>query len=235
MDIVERLQDLLEAAEHDHGESMSFATYLSDATVGDIKRANDEILRLRSDNERMREALWSTAVDWRMRSVPLSPRYRGRTMAEIDPRIAQAVRDQLSRQIDDMLLGGLQTSCVPTPENTLTTEKLRAMVEDVEKLVRNARRSQITVVVDLAHEGPILLYTTPSDGDRFEMSWHQANELHKHWPIKLHKVNSPEQAEFVFAYGVFPEWMPRHLPMPPYEMPPDEDCDTWLSQGQGEG
>lgn len=137
-----------------------------------------------------------------------------------DEKITAAVRASLARRMDELIMkeimGATTTSQSAPEESTLDLAK---MLPEWEKIIRNARREQITFVVDLAHDGPMLKHETPCDGARVEMSWRQANELHQHWPLKLHKVNSPEQAEFVPVSGVFPEFVPRILPMPPYDVP----------------
>lgn len=144
-----------------------------------------------------------------------------RMIAEVAKRLSGDVDRELMKGI---LYGG-QTNSVAQPEpKPLNVER---MIEEWDKTLRNLRRTQITFVVDAGHEGPILKHETPTDGARVEMSWRQANELHQHWPLRLSQVNSPEQAEFVPASGVFPEFVPRILPMPPYDMPSEETMEEW--------
>ena len=139
-----------------------------------------------------------------------------------DDPIGDVVRRQMAQRMDDLIMrtimGETQTNSVPQPETTLDLSKL---LPEWEKMLRNWRREQITVVCDLGHEGPIISHETPTDGTRVEMSWHQLLELHSHWPMKLNKVNSPEQAEFVPISGVFREFVPLHPDPPPWQMRDD--------------
>lgn len=73
---------------------------------------------------------------------------------------------------------------------------------------------------------------TPSDGARFEISWHQLLEIHKHWPMKLSQVNSPEQAEFVPLSGVFNEYVSMFPPAPPWTV---SDSESDLTDDEESG
>lgn len=142
-----------------------------------------------------------------------------------DEKISEAVRASI-RRMDELIMkeimGNMATSQAEPEPSTLDLSK---MLPELEKMIRNARREQITFVVDLAHDGPMLQHETPCDGTRVEMSWRQANELHQHWPLKLHKVLDSTVAEFVPASGLFPEFVPRILPMPPYVMPDETEIE----------
>lgn len=110
------------------------------------------------------------------------------------------------------------TTCNVEPVEQ-TTFRLEDHLPKWEQMFREARRNQFVVIVDMAlrYDSPLLLEETPCDGQRIEMSHRQAQELHRHWPLKLHKVLSAERAEFVPALGVFQEFVPTILPPPPYD------------------
>jgi len=92
-------------------------------------------------------------------------------------------------------------------------------ITQMERLMRNFRRTAITFAVDLAHPGPMLRRETPCDGTIIECSWVQANEVHKRWPLKLIKVISRDVADFVPVTPMFGEEFAANLPSPPYELP----------------
>jgi hypothetical protein len=144
---------------------------------------------------------------------------------EAERKITDFVREQFAREMDRMCMGAI-TGSTATVAQEETTLNVAEMLRSCEQILRNSRREQITFVVDAGHDGPILKHNTPCDGERVEMSWRQAQELHQHWPLKLWKVNSPEQAEFVPVSGIFPEFVPRVLPMPPFEMPQEDQPST---------
>lgn len=129
----------------------------------------------------------------------------------------------LDRQFQSVF-SGAGTNTVAQPQTTLDVRK---MVGEWGKMLRNARRAQITFVVDRAHQGGPLKHQTPNDGERIEMSWQDANRLHQEWPIKLVKVLSEDSAEFVpINVG---EFAAKVLPMPPYEMPSEEIFEDWMN------
>jgi hypothetical protein len=137
--------------------------------------------------------------------------------------------DQMRQALDamfraqlDFALGGGQHTCNRAAEETA----LRKLISDWHKILSNARRSQITFVVDRAHQGGPLRHQTPNDGERFELSWLDANRLHQEWPLRLHQVLSEDAAEFVPA--PLGEFVPKHLPQPPFEMPAEETLEGWL-------
>lgn len=144
--------------------------------------------------------------------------------------ISDVVRRQIAADMQDRfdrMCWGAMTSNV-APEPSPPPFRLEDHLPKWEQMFREARRNQFVVIVDMAlpMDAPLLLERTPCDGDRIEMSHRQALELHRHWPLKLHKVLSPERAEFVPVSGVFPEFVPLILPAPPYEMPDSAEIET---------
>lgn len=137
-------------------------------------------------------------------------------------KLTELMQRRIERDLEAALFGG-GTSTTQTESTTLTADSLKASMAEWDKLIRNMARSAITFVVDLAHEGPMIVYATPNDGLRYEMSWVQANEAHQHWPMKLDRILSEHCAEFVPLLAGFGEWAPKHLPMPPYEVPPETE------------
>lgn len=137
--------------------------------------------------------------------------------------------DRIEREMHRAIFGEATTTAttnVATSDGALDARKI---LEDCDKAIRTARRTQITFIVDRCHQGAIIKHETPNDGTRVEMSWHQANALHQHWPLKLWKVLSEDAAEFVPVSGVFPEFAPKILPMPPFEVPPEENFKDWMA------
>ena len=143
------------------------------------------------------------------------------TEAEIEAWLQKCMDDELRRAIG----GDSYTNATP-PETTLD---LRKALPEWEKMIRNARRSQVTFVVDQGHQGPPIQHETPNDGWRVELSWPDANRLHQEWPLRLHKTVSVDAAEYVPA-TTFDQFVPKVLPMPPYEAPEEESFEDWLSQ-----
>lgn len=131
----------------------------------------------------------------------------------------QAAMRRMAEQLEREIMSSLTANTAPQEPTTLNVEKF---LEDCRKWELAAKRNQIIFVVDLVHPGPPLEVRTAGEGIRFEMSWQQANELHKHWPMRLRKVISEHVAEFVPALSFIGEFVPAILPMPPYELPPDE-------------
>lgn len=130
---------------------------------------------------------------------------------------------QIDREFERAFMGAT-TNTVAQPQPALD---IRNMVGEWEKMLRNARRAQITFVVDRAHQGGPMKHQTPNDGERIEMSWQDANRLHQEWPLKLVNVLSVDSAEFVPI--IVGEFAAKILPMPPYEMPPEESFEEWLN------
>lgn len=137
--------------------------------------------------------------------------------------LGRRILADMNRKFQDVFSGAV-TNTVAQPQTTLDVRK---MVGEWDKVLRNARRTQITFVVDQAHQGGPLKHQTPNDGERIEMSWHDANRLHQEWPLKLVKVLSVDSAEF--APIMLGEYAAKILPMPPYDMIPDESLDEWLN------
>lgn len=146
-------------------------------------------------------------------------------MPDIEREISDAVKAQIAadmqRHIERELFTAMTANTAPQEQ---TTFRLEDHLLKWEQMIRNARRDQLVIIVDMAlrFDAPLLLEQTPCDGQRIEMSHRQAQELHRHWPLKLHKILSAERAEFVPSLGIFPEFVPAILPAPPYEVPVDQ-------------
>lgn len=160
-------------------------------------------------------------ISYTIGEIELSP-----PSEDVDPRIVAAARRSIAQQIDRNLMrvfaGTTTTSAAPEG----TALDIRKMLPEWAKMLRNARRSQVTFVVDMGHEGPMLKHETPCDGVRFEMNFRQAQELHRHWPIRVSKVLTEYSAEFVPVSGVFPEFVPTVIPHPPFELPKEASDDV---------
>ncbi len=136
-----------------------------------------------------------------------------------DDDISRMMARHLHQQIDGMILnsfGGATTSATPSANDTLDIKKL---FPEWMKILREAKRHQVIFAVDMGHEGPMLRTETACEGTRFEMDFRQAQEVHKQWPMRLHKVLGKYSAEFVPVSGVFPEFVPTVIPYPPFEEP----------------
>lgn len=152
-----------------------------------------------------------------------------------DPKKAadDVIRDVVAKQIaahfevivNKELFGQITSNSLAT-ETSFDAEKMLAQWE---KDLRNIRRSQVTFVCDVGHEGPILKHETPNDGARIELGWHHLLELHRHHPVQLSKVNSPEQAEFIPASRLFDQFIPRYPEPPPWTVPEPESYEDWLA------
>jgi hypothetical protein len=132
---------------------------------------------------------------------------------DVSRMMARHLQQSIDGAFIDAAFGGV-TSTVASAETTLDIKKV---LPEWMKILRNARRTQVTFVVDMGHEGPMLKTETPCDGTRFEMNFRQAQELHRQWPIRLVKVLTKYSAEFVPASGVLSEFVPRVIPQPPFE------------------
>jgi hypothetical protein len=141
-------------------------------------------------------------------------------------KLTKAIQDMLRREIEKAFFGGIQTSTTATTESVLDVRKF---VSDMNKMLRNFRRTQITFIVDRAHQGPPVRHQTPNDGERIELSWMEANRVHREWPLKLYKVVSEDAAEFVPC--TVGEFVPKILEQPPYDVPPEENFEDWLKGG----
>ena len=141
-----------------------------------------------------------------------------------EDRIGKAIEAMMRREMDTAFMAGATTSNVAASEKPLDAKTFLA---DMNKVLRNFRRTQLTFVVDRAHQGAPIKHDTPNDGERIELSWLDANRVHAEWPLKLHNILSEDAAEFVPA--LVGEFVPRHLPMPPYDLPPEESFDDWMN------
>lgn len=142
-----------------------------------------------------------------------------------DDPIGDAAKRHIAQRMDEMMfkaMTGMTTSTIASAD----AEKpfnLEEMLRQWSQMERNWRKDNVTFVVDLGHEGPALTHDTPCDGKRVECTWQQANVIHQHWPLKLSKVNSVEQAEFVPVSPFYSGLVLKTLDMPPYELPPEEE------------
>lgn len=136
----------------------------------------------------------------------------------IDDAIKKAVADTITARIDRLAVSALggDTSSVAQEQRPMDVGR---MLEEWRKIIFSARRNNITFVVEAGHAGPIMTHETQGDGTRVEMSYSQACELHKQWPLKLQTIIDAETAEFVPAMPNFDRYVPRILPRPPYEVP----------------
>lgn len=137
--------------------------------------------------------------------------------------MSQALAEMLQRDIERAFMGGnVTTNALPQG----TSLDVRKLLPELERMLRNFRRTQLVFIVDRAHQGGPLRHVTPNDGERIELSWLDADRLHQEWPLKLHQVLSEDAAEFVPA--LIGEFVAKHLPLPPFEMPPEETFQDWL-------
>ncbi|TIT80122.1 MAG: hypothetical protein E5W57_04115 [Mesorhizobium sp.] len=135
-----------------------------------------------------------------------------------EERIRQDIAQRLEADIERAFYGAMNTTTIAAPEKPLN---VKDMLHQCERVMREVRRNQITFRADLAHGGPMLKIETPNDGAVIELSFAQAQQVHKHWPLKLHKVLDRFTAEFVPATS-WDRVVPVNLPLPPFEMNEDE-------------
>jgi hypothetical protein len=141
-----------------------------------------------------------------------------------EDRIGKAIEAMMRREIDSAFFGTSTTNTAPAAESVLDA---KTFIANMDKVLRNFRRTQLTFVVDRAHQGAPIRHDTPNDGERIELSWLDANRVHQEWPLKLRKVLSEDAAEFVPA--LVGEFVPKHLQQPPFEVPAEESFDEWWS------
>jgi hypothetical protein len=156
--------------------------------------------------------------------------WRAKQMKTAD-QIQQILSRRMKQKFENVLFGG--TSAGTSTTAAESTFDIAKTFPEWDKMLRNARRSQVTFVVDMAHPGPPIGHDTPNEGSRIEMSWQQANEVHKHWPLKLFKVLSTEAAEFIPVTPMMGEFVAAVLPMPPYDVPPEEAFEDWMAGKTG--
>ena len=142
-------------------------------------------------------------------------------MSKLTERLERAIERELHRA-----LFGETTTNTTTSESTLDLKK---ELPKWEQTIRNSKRSQVTIIADRAHEGSPIAYDTPDEGTVCEVSYEDAVTLHEQTPLKLHRVLSVDAAEFVPAIPYIDLYIPRELPSPPYELPPDESLEDWLA------
>lgn len=99
--------------------------------------------------------------------------------------------------------------------------KFQRLVGDLQRELRIIRQAQVTIIVDRAHQGRPMIYDTPDEGRRIELSWDQANRVHQLTPLQLHQVISEDVSEFVPAIGG-EMTSEGGLPAPPYRKPSEE-------------
>jgi hypothetical protein len=138
-----------------------------------------------------------------------------------DDEIAKALVARMEREMMEALFGN-STNNVGPP----TTLDVNKFTEDCERVLRNMRRTQIIFVVDESHLGPPIMYETPNDGTRVELSWLQARELHKSWPLGIVKILDEHSAEFVPVSSFMQALIPvGELPGPLYDVAEDVQDD----------
>jgi len=142
-------------------------------------------------------------------------------MSEED-RIGRAIEAMMRRETENAFFGGRTNTNAAPSEGVLDA---KTFVANMDKVLRNFRRTQLTFIVDGAHQGAPIRHETPNDGERIELGWLDANRVHQEWPLKLHKVLSEDAAEFVPA--LVGEFVPKHLPIPPFDVPPEESFEDW--------
>lgn len=142
-----------------------------------------------------------------------------------EDRIGKAIEAMMRREVDRAVTGGACTNTTAQP----STLDVKTFTANMQKVLRNFRRTQLTFVVDRAHQGGPITHATPNDGDRIELSWLDANRVHQEWPLKLHKVLSEDAAEFVPA--LVGEFVPKILCQPPFDVQPEENFEDWAKNG----
>lgn len=133
--------------------------------------------------------------------------------------IEDAVRASLSRRMDERLMTAIGAGTSTISSQDMPPLDAKKMMTEWAKIIRNARRTAVVFVVELGHPGAPLRIESATEGTRIELSPWQAQMIHQQWPMKLWKIVSEDVAEFVPVSGVFPEYVPRVIPMPPYETP----------------
>jgi hypothetical protein len=141
-----------------------------------------------------------------------------------EDRIGKAIEAMLRRETDRAFMGDHTNSNAAPAEGVLDA---KTFVANMHKVLRNFRRTQLTFIVDRAHQGAPVRHETPNDGERIELGWLDANRVHQEWPLKLNRVLSEDAAEFVPA--LVGEFVPKHLPTPPFDVPPEETFENWLN------
>lgn len=141
-----------------------------------------------------------------------------------EDRIGKAIQAMMRRETERAFMGNHTNSNAAPAERVLDAKTFLA---NMNKVVRNFRRTQLTFIVDRAHQGAPIRHETPNDGERIELGWFDANRVHQEWPLKLHRVLSEDAGEFVPA--LVGEFVPKHLPQPPFDVPPEESLEDWLN------
>lgn len=133
--------------------------------------------------------------------------------------IAAMLREQWDpHRLPISAFGGMVTTsnaaAAPPP---LTPEVARRMIANAEALIRESRRTNVTVVVVDGHQGKPEIHRHPTDGTFIECSFRTALTLHQEVPLRLVKVIDRDRAHFEVATPFAPAGL--WLPMPPYERP----------------
>lgn len=140
----------------------------------------------------------------------------------MDQKIEKWAAERAGRELDRMMaetMTGTVTNVPTLPP--LTPAALSKMFEDWRKLIFNARRNDLTFIVSLSHVGPVLQHDEPCSGTFWEMSFAHAQALHAEWPLVLAEIIDEHTAHFRPAHK-WDQFVPRILPMPPYELPETE-------------
>ena len=135
---------------------------------------------------------------------------------------AELIATKIQKVFENDILNALTTSTAKEKPVKFDTKRT---LEEMRKAALRARRSAVTFQVDVAHEGPMLKRETPNDGIIIELSWQQLLQVHNKWPVKLHRVASVTQADFVPA-SHFDKFIPMAPPAPPWE-PVQQGTSEW--------
>ena len=118
------------------------------------------------------------------------------------------------------MVSATSTTSAAAAAPPLTLEAANRMLAEFDRLIRESRRTNVTVIVVDGYEGPPLLHQHPTDGRFIECDVRTALTLHQEVPLRLVKVVSRDSAHFEVATPFAPAM--RWLPIPPYESPPNE-------------
>lgn len=133
--------------------------------------------------------------------------------------IGDALRTRMQAQLDREIMCAMTcTAATAPPGPALTQEALRGKLREWGNLIRESRRTNVTLVVVDGHTGPPLHTQHPTEGRFIECSYAQAREVHRQTPLRLVKVLDVDRAHFEVAAPIHGTFCP--LIPPPYEVPP---------------
>lgn len=132
----------------------------------------------------------------------------------------------LRRKLDAAIATKMEAMFTPALCGTSTVDRAPPSLtaDDLTRLANQMRvwqRDNLYFIVRQGYDGPILGTQHP-DGKRIEISWRQAQAVHEQWPLVLHEIVSEDEAVFRPAIS-FDRFVPKTLPMPPYEVPQARD------------